>query len=225
MSKRGFLYLAWGTAHEKMLERSLASVRKHHPELPIHVERLPETSTMLDKIRMVDVSPFETTAYLDTDTVVLGRLDFAFEQAERVGLACCICECPWARRAGGLMRKGDIVEYNAGVIFFTKKATPVFDAWKKHAGMDSSIEFFEMGSNELKVMPLNDQGPLALAIDETGFVPFVLPMNWNFRPIWQKGFFGPLKIWHDYSDPPAGLEEHCRQQSVPEAVISFARIS
>ncbi|MEJ0070814.1 MAG: hypothetical protein WDO24_21130 [Pseudomonadota bacterium] len=40
---------------------------------------------------MFEHSPFETTVYLDADTVVLGRLDYGFEMAERFGLACCHC--------------------------------------------------------------------------------------------------------------------------------------
>jgi hypothetical protein len=47
---------------------------------------------------MAAMTPFEETLFLDADTVPLGRLDFGFEQAQRFGLACCICEVPWARR-------------------------------------------------------------------------------------------------------------------------------
>jgi hypothetical protein len=31
----------------------------------------------------------------------------------------------------------------------------------------------------------------------------VLPLNWNFRPKWTPAWFGLIKIWHDYADPPA----------------------
>ncbi|MDP6885212.1 MAG: hypothetical protein QF830_13855, partial [Rhodospirillales bacterium] len=43
-------------------------------------------------------------------------------KGREVGLALCICECPWARRYGGLA--GDVVEYNTGVMFFTKRPGP-----------------------------------------------------------------------------------------------------
>jgi hypothetical protein len=56
-------------------------------------------------------------------------------------------------------------------------------------------------------MPANDQGPFAMAVDNTKFNPFILPLNWNFRPIWHTSFFGPIKIWHDYSDPPPIISE------------------
>src|SRR4029079_12054427 len=117
-AKRGILYVKWGP-NNSVLERSLRSVRAIHPELPVHVQELtgPPTPTLLDKARMMEWTPFEETVFLDVDTVVLDRLDFGFAMAAKHGLACCICECPWARRYGGI--SGDLVEYNTGVLFFT----------------------------------------------------------------------------------------------------------
>lgn len=225
MSNRGVLYMIWGPERQPVLDRSIASLKRVHPELPYHIERLPEGATLLDKAVMADRSPFESTLFLDVDTVVLDRLDFGFQQAERVGLACSICECPWARRYGGLKDRGDLLEYNTGVLFFTPKSRPVFDAWKAHRTMDSSIRFFPLGSDQLHVMASNDQGPFAAAIDSTGFVPFILPLNYNFRPAWHRSFFGPLKIWHDYREPPAGIDQHNAAQSTPDSVIAYAQMT
>ena len=120
--------------------------------------------------------------------------------AAQHGLAVSICECPWARRYGGL--DGDVVEYNTGVIFFNQKSYHVFDAWDACGrDIDSSILFYQ-GTNVVR-MPFNDQAGFAKAIIDTGFNPYVLPYNWNFRPMWHRTFWGPIKIWHDYSDPPA----------------------
>jgi hypothetical protein len=33
-----------------------------------------------------------------------------------------------------------------------------------------------------------------LAIEQTGFLPFVLPQNWNFRSKWHRSWFGPMKL-------------------------------
>src|SRR5438876_9554670 len=101
MSNRGVLYIKWGDVHE-MLDRSIESVKKYHPELGIHVHDCPGGSDLLVKAKMLDLTPFEETLFLDIDTVVLGRLDYGFEKARQAGLACCICECPWARRHRGL---------------------------------------------------------------------------------------------------------------------------
>lgn len=54
-------------------------------------------------------------------------------------------------------------------------------------------------------MPHNDQGSFALAIERTKFNPFVLPLNWNFRPRWHRTFSGPIKVWHDYENPDESL--------------------
>ena len=99
---RGVLYMKWGTKVEATFQRSLASLRKFHPDLPVQIAEMPSHATLLEKARILDVSPFDETLFLDADTIVMDRLDFGFEKAAKFNLACCICECPWARRYGGL---------------------------------------------------------------------------------------------------------------------------
>jgi len=213
---RGALYVVWGTYNKTALERSLASLKSFHPELPIHIETLPDTATLLDKAAMFEMTPFEETVFLDVDTLVMGNLDFGFEKARHNGSAVCICECPWARRYGGL--DGDMIEYNTGVIFFNGAAKTLFEAWKDLvAKVDSSIHFIVDGQRGL--MPLNDQAGFALAVEKTGQQPFVLPHNWNFRPKWQKSWYGPIKIWHDYGDPPQALVDHNNHQADPQNLL------
>jgi hypothetical protein len=220
MTDRGVLYIAWGNVGD-MLTRSIASLAAHHPELPVHVQELPQGATLLEKARMLDFAPFAETLYLDVDTVVLDRLDFGFEKAKAHGLAVSICECPWARRYAGLA--GDIVEYNTGVVFFTAKARPVFESWKAHAGaLDSSMVFLAGG--EYRRMPVNDQAAFAKSVEETGYAPFVLPYNWNFRPKWHFSWFGPIKVWHDYEPVPEPILARNREQRDAAAVISMAAL-
>ncbi len=225
MNERGVLYVKWGNSSrtESSLTRSIESVKKYHPELPIHVENIDlgntdnnlDHSNLLIKTRMLDISPFEETLFLDTDTVVLGRLDFGFFKAKKFGIACCICESPWGRRYGGL--DGDMVEYNTGVLFFTKQSKSVFDLWKKYGSkIDSSIKF--MRGEEVCLMPLNDQAGFAYSVDKLNYPLFVLPLNWNFRPQWHKSFFGPIKIWHDYMDVPSALIKWNETQSKDEII-------
>src|SRR3954469_15303369 len=120
MAMRGVLYMVWGDKIAPYLERSMASVREWHPDLPIHVEGLPPgadaTETLLRKARMCEITPFEETLFLDADTVVLGNLGFGFERARRAGIACAINECPWARRYRDPALSGDTIEYNTGVL-------------------------------------------------------------------------------------------------------------
>ena len=222
MTARGILYITWGKKSQKLLSRSIKSVRQYHLELPIHVARLPSESNLLDKAQMFELSPFDETLFLDADTVILGRLDYAFKKAIEFGLACSICECPWARRYGGL--QGDMIEYNTGVLFFTQKAEPLFNGWKKCVKqIDSSITLFANG--RIGKMSLNDQAGFALAAEQTGFAPFVLPYNWNFRPRWHKSFFGPIKIWHDYSDVTTDLYDWNRNQSDEREIVQYTELS
>jgi len=221
---RGVLYMVWGEKAEKALSRSIASLNEVHPELPHEVIRLPPGTDgikgLLEKSRMMELSPFEETLFLDADTVVLDRLDFGFAQALRFGLACCICECPWARRYRGLP-KDDGIEYNTGVLFFNRGAEALFRRWHELVGtVDSAIDF--IGANgQRAVMPHNDQGAFAKAVAEWDRTPFILPFNWNFRPIWQWTFFGPIKIWHEYSDPPPSLKQLNAIYRKPDAIIQF----
>ena len=208
MASRGVLYFIWGTDCTDLLQRSIASLKKHHPELPHKIVTLPDNATYLDKVKMYDESPFDTTAYLDADTVVFGRLDYAFERAEQFGVALCVNESPFARRYSKSGLKGDAVEYNAGVVFFDKiKGKPLFDAWKACCHDIDSSSLFRTPEGT-KRQRCNDQAGLAKAVEDTGFNPFVLPMNWNYRPFWQRSYVGPIKIWHDYGTPPEHLVEH-----------------
>jgi hypothetical protein len=220
---RGILYMKWGTKSETSFQRSLQSLRRFHPELQVHVAQLPDTASLLNKAQMLDLSPFDETLFLDADTIVMDRLDFGFEKAAKFGLACCICECPWARRYTGL--SGDLIEYNTGVLFFTRAMKPLFDLWKKHVPtLDSSILFKKPDDPQILRMAFNDQGGFALAVEELGICPYVLPLNWNLRPQWQYLLCGPVKIWHDYSNPPAALETWNQSQGTQQKVIEFIRL-
>jgi len=185
----------------------------------IHIERF-EAGGKINKTRICELSPFEQTAFLDNDTVVMGNLDYGFEKAGQFGLSCVINECPWARRYSDPRLSGDMIEYNSGVLFFTRKAKLVFDAWEKlFPTTDASIVHLKGNKNCL--MPVADQESLALALEQTGFQPFILPYNWNFRPSWHRSLFGPIKIWHSYYDIPEELLDWNKEQSAKNAVIRF----
>jgi hypothetical protein len=215
---RGVLYIKWGNAMDGLLERSMRSVEHFHPELKIQVHEEPPNSTMLCKVRMMEVSNFDTTLFLDLDTVLAARVDFALDRAEKHGLACCINECPWAKRFPAFT--GDEIEYNTGVLAFTRAAKTVFDGWQQMAARINSDFPFHDGKT-VKIVKFQDQAPFAGAVAETDFNPFILPLNYNFRPAWHKLFFGPIKIWHDPETPPPWLAAWNEEQSLPGAVIKF----
>jgi hypothetical protein len=215
---RGVLYVVWGEAAEAPLRRSIDSLARFHPDLPVKVVRLSadDPEALFAKAPLASFSPFRETLFLDIDTVVLGALDYGFDRAARFGLACCIAPCPWARRHVGV--GGETIEYNTGVLFFTDRARPVFERWQSLASAIAALPVPRHKKTN------NDQGPFARAVEETGFCPFVLPPNWNFRPQWQESFFGPIKIWHDYADPPAELIAINRRYDLPDAPIAYHRL-
>jgi len=220
---RGILSIYWGDEFKLPIERLKASVKRFHPELPHEIIKVEAPSgdpgSLNQKAAMFELSPFEETLFLDLDTVILGNLDFGFEKAKQFGVAISICEAPWGRRYPKIF-SGDEVEYNTGVIFFTKKAKVVFDKWLDLAlSIDSSI--LCVGDRGVGTISANDQGSFALAIEQTGFNPFVLSLNWNFRPQWHKSFFGPIKIWHDYADPPPFFNELNNYYSNPDSIIQY----
>jgi hypothetical protein len=217
---RGVLYVKWGDRLDGLLNRSIESLRRFHPDLPIHIMEYPAGTDILAKSTVFDCSPFEHTLYLDCDTVVLAPIEFGLEMAQRHALACCISECPWARRYNAMRSAGDVVEYNTGVLFFSRAAKPIFDLWKDAAGRIDSNSYYYLG-DQLQ-SGYNDQAPFAYAIRELNFVPFVLPPNYNLRPTWQRSFFGPIKIWHSYDPVPDSVVQFSLQQQRPDAVIAYA---
>ncbi len=222
MSK-GIISIYWGDEAKLPIQRLCNSVKQFCPDLRHELIKIDAVSgdpkSLNQKAAMLELSPFEETLFLDVDTVVMGNLDFGFAKARQHGLALSICEAPWARRYSKLF-KGDQIEYNTGVLFFTKGAKPVFDKWKNLAGtIDSSI--IGVDQNGMYTMPANDQGSFAQAIEETNFNPFILPLNWNFRPIWYKSFWGPIKIWHDYSDPPPNLYQLNNYYENENSIIQY----
>jgi hypothetical protein len=204
MPTRGVIYMLWGKTPKvtAALQRSIASLKATNPDLPhtlFEIEDRGPWETLLAKASMLDKTPYDETLFLDADTMVMGPLDFGFEKAEQHGLACCICESPWLRRYSP--EYGDLIEYNTGVIFFTKKAAPFFAIWKELAPKLPSQILLIGNDGDLIKMPYNDQCSFSVAVDRSGISPFVLPMNWNYRPPWQYGYVGPIRIWHSYDQP------------------------
>ena len=150
--------------------------------------------------------------------MVLGRLDYGFDMAERFGIALAHCVNPWLRRYSGVT--GDQIEYNTGVMFFTDAAAPIFDEWKRVSPLlDSSTRFVRDG--QILWSARDDQLSFSHAMQQAARPPFVLPHNWNFCPPHHHAFFGPVKIWHNYLDVPDTIREINRYYEQPGAVMQF----
>lgn len=221
--KRGIISIYWGDESKLPISRLQTSVKKYHPELEHKLIRIDanhnDPKSLNNKSLMFDLSPFDETLFLDIDTEVMGDLSFGFDKARDHSIAISICESPWAKRYTKIF-SGDEIEYNTGVIFFNKNSKSIFDRWKILANeIDTSIIGMENGVT-IK-MPSNDQGSFAMAIKQEKFNPYVLPYNWNFRPNSYRSFFGPIKIWHDYSDPPDALYALNKYYENKDSVIQY----
>jgi len=110
MLNRGVVYTVYGDVEKYMEEacRSLASLRRHHPDistalvasepnslfdicitrkdLPNEAEGFRTEEKYGTKIDLVHLSPFEKTLFLDTDTVVLGDLSYGFQLLEELSI-------------------------------------------------------------------------------------------------------------------------------------------
>ncbi len=229
---RGILWMIWQGENDPtaVLHRSRLSAKHWHPELEQHVVTMPADSNLLCKSQMYDLSPFDETLFLDADTTVLGRLDYGFEKAKQHGIACCINANPWQRRHYNIKCHADAVEYSSGVVFFKKSGSSgddndgpysvpdVFDRWNAlSTTTDTHVRF--MAAEGVREAPHNDQALFSQAMADLGFNPFVLPLNWNLYPKWQKTFWGELKILHGYDDIPPRLTTWNADQSRREAVI------
>ncbi len=227
MSK-GCIWMVWGDNEkvEKALPRSVDSLRKYHPDLQIQLIKMPEDSDLRCKSRMFELSPFDETLYLDADTVVLGKLDFGFEKAKKFGIAITINISPWANRYAGLADRGDLREFDTGVIFFSKQhkeAERVFQTWQASGDINSECLF--LSADGPAKMLVNDQCGFAHAVDVCEFNPFCLPVNWNLHPRWQKTLFGKLLVWHDYNDPPASINKWNQERTAKDAVNVCGQIA
>ncbi len=228
---RGVLYITWKGERDpsEALDRSIASLKQWHPELPHRVIEMPAGSNLLCKSQMYDLSPFSETLFLDADTQVMGDLDYGFSKAQQFGIACCINLNPWQRRYHNLIHLSpDAVEYSSGVVFFDKdypRTGGVFGQWNCNSGSLDSECLYLGTTGETLSQPHNDQALFTLAMEQTGFNPFVLPLNWNLYPKWQPQFWGPIKILHGYDPAPPQLVAWNERQSQPDAVIQPASLA
>lgn len=195
MPTKGILYVVWGgEEHRRQMAESIASVQKIHPELPIHIADLDlmipdKPKSFYVKAWLDELSPFDITLFLDTDTQVLGDISYGFKLAELHGMAITIEHACYARRWPELEQfipttvHPETIEYNTGVIFFKKdhpKVIEVFKHWKNWIWVSWA-----------------DQPSFAVAVEHSQFTPFVLPGHvWNYRVYNADRLFGPVKIWH-----------------------------
>ncbi|HEX9887595.1 MAG TPA: hypothetical protein VGA70_13945 [Longimicrobiales bacterium] len=212
---RGITYVAWGVGIEEA-ERSAASARRYGVKSCLispgysgdGFERVLTADAPLrfpaDKVSQYARTPWDVTLLLDSDTMVLGELDFGFQMAERHGLAVVVAPNTSFVLHYGVRGDRDAPQYNGGVLFWDRRRPVYSDLWRDvQAIMEAEAEDWSV----LEENPaLNDQSALSRYLHERGFNPYVLPLTWNLRP--QFGMttgYGPIKILHSRHKLPEGF--------------------
>ena len=175
----------------QVLQRTINYARALHLDLPIHIQPLVPNQPTINKRELFDASPFQETLFLDVDAFILDRLDFGFEMAAKYGMACCIGECPWIRR--DRPGTGDLVNYNPGVLFFSK-GSAVFRPLGKygeghapHAAGQSAVSPPGDDVGRRNHVFHGDGRKSADAVHSS--------FELEFQPRSQRTFWGPIKIW------------------------------
>jgi len=225
MHKRAVVYAAWGERHvgeaitsattaalvgvDRLLvtnaeSRAFLGAGAPFERIIEHTFRLPG---QLAKSEIFDLLPaeYDSFVFLDSDTHVLLDIDQGFEKAETYGIAAAqatmyALEHFWGfgevlREAG--LRSREILQYNSGVIFFSRmpKAWEVLKKWH------------ELCANaQGDVSAWGDQPYLTLAMELLSFNPYTLSIAYNYRNFGDLAC-GNIRIWHSHIPPPPGVND------------------
>jgi hypothetical protein len=149
MPRRGVIYLVSGPrSYMSELQTSLASLRRHEPDLPVTVfsrHRLPrgtradhasystEHHPLKEKVLILSESPYERTLFLDTDTTILGPISPVFDHLDshQFGVANAYL-ADRTRQPPTLTALVDPAQYNTGVLLYDDSAATrrFLDVWR-----------------------------------------------------------------------------------------------
>lgn len=183
---RGILIVSCDTdGLAEILTRSI----QRHTSLPFHVHREPGKVGFASrevKLRMDQISPFDQTVFLDSDTIVASDPTPLFALLAHAPLWMCgdvgprtvtemlthrffkstVSPQAMTRLKKLASRRPQAPHFNSGVVLFDKRATPLFEAWRTIW-------------HELPQGP--DQVALVLASAQTRLRPSLLSPRWNFQ--------------------------------------------
>jgi hypothetical protein len=228
--RRAIVYLAWGPSYieeaitsartaavvgvDRLLITNPESRSFLGSDAPFEsvIEHKFQLPGFLRKAEMVDLLPkqYDSFLFLDPDTYVLMDIDHGFESAERYGIAAAQAaayslEHFWGfdEVLGGLkFNSRDILQYNAGVLFFTRSPP----AW---AVMKKWQELCRAAVKEDAAPLWGDQPYLTLAMELLQFNPYTLSVAYNYRNFGELAH-GRIRIWHSHMPPPPDVNEFDR---------------
>ena len=213
------MWVHWGPPpYLKLLQRSVASVAMHvdADRYVISDAPIPASIPAKNIIHQFTASGFMrkpevlsqivpeghgVVLFLDSDTVVLGDIDFGFSQADKHGVAISLAsnysladyyDSGIVMRREGLASVGQSL-YNSGVIFYrpTGEVLSLLSGWNSVSVRN--VEFLK-----------GDQEALTIAMLTAEFNPYVLSKSFNVRgPL--EVLSGEAYIWHAKGPVPRGI--------------------
>jgi lipopolysaccharide biosynthesis glycosyltransferase len=151
---------------------------------------------------MFDVLPVEYDSFVfrDADTIVLIDIDQGFEKAEKHGIAAVQATAYGLEHYLGFKKilnevginSREILQYNSGVIFFTRSPS----AWRV---LKKWHEFCSAADRDEPAW--GDQPYLTLALELLGFNPYTLSIAYNYRNFGEL-VSGRIRVWHSHTPPP-----------------------
>ena len=217
--KRAIVYVAWGERfiQEAMTSAATAAIvgvdrllitnaesRQYlQPDAPFErvIEYTFKLPGLLAKTEIIDILPFEYDSFLllDADTFILMDIDQGFEKAEMHGIAAVQATAYGLEHFVGFgkvlseigFNSREILQYNTGVIFFTRAPA----AWRI---MKKWHEFCSTAGGDVE---WTDQPYFTLAMEILGFNPYTLSLAYNYRNFGEV-VSGRIRIWHSHTPPP-----------------------
>ena len=162
------------------------------------------------KVFYYNLTPFDVTLYLDTDTIVINNIDFGFEAAKKHGIALTFAPATSFAEHWGLSYPSELPQYNGGVIFHSKKhhLYGSFWDWVEEAIRKEYPDIDDRGRNPA----FNDQSAMSAIIYERNISPYVLPYTWNLRPDFlMTAGFGLIRIWHSPHPPVNNVNRNAKK--------------
>ena len=189
----GILYIAFGDSFTREAKMSLASLRRFHPDLPVCF--MTDDVSILDdlddrflikvsiepqhiraKVDFVSKTPFRNTLYLDSDTVIVRKIDDIFQSLSRFDIAVTHDYARKRTKYSNLVPEYAKIPYafsevNGGVFAYAAndRTERLFELWKEY------FYKYYVQTNGW------DQVSLRISLWESDVSMFHMPFEYNIR--------------------------------------------
>jgi hypothetical protein len=214
-ANRGVIYISTGKTYYDECLRSVASLKKHNPELSVTIySERPEVDpvfdnkvlldqpffSMLDKVCNIWKTPYDVTLYIDTDTFITGSLDEYFEVLEYCDFAGTIESARGWWYEGKMDIPRGLCNINGGVLCFKNTAAVMGALRQWHTEYLKTADWLkEYGPDHWYLT--NDQPSLRKLIWTNRDIRVaILPDEYNALRLFGTRLWGEAKIIHGRGD-------------------------